>query len=117
MVQVYGIANCDTVKKAITWLKENNISFAFHDFKREGITTIKLKEWLQIASLDQVLNKKSIAFKNLSMVEKQHTTINAEAIKLMQINTNLIKRPVIETAGIILNGFNEDEFQKILGKK
>ena len=117
MIHVYGIPNCDTVKKALTWLKENNVAFDFHDFKKEGITALKLKEWLKTAALDQVLNKKSIAFRNLTASERQQTTIKAKAIKLMQNNTNLIKRPVIETAGTILNGFNKDEFQKAFGKK
>ena len=54
MVQVYGIPNCDTVKKAISWLKQNNIAFEFHDFKKEGITVLKLKEWLKTASVDKV---------------------------------------------------------------
>lgn len=110
MVKVYGIPNCDTVKKALSWLKNNNIPFEFHDFKKEGITTAKLKEWLKASSLDQVLNKKSIAFRNLSDEDKQHTTVKIEAIKLMQINANLIKRPVIETAGTILNGFIEADY-------
>ncbi len=117
MVQVYGIPNCDTVKKAMGWLKENNIAFAFHDFKKEGITALKLKEWLKTVPLDQVLNKKSIAYKNLTGDEKQRIMIKAEAIKLMQINTNLIKRPVIETAGTILNGFNEATYILAFSKK
>ena len=117
MVQVYGIPNCDTVKKATAWLKQNNIAFEFNDFKKEGITALKLKEWLKTTSLAEVLNKKSIAFKNLTENEKQQTIVKTEAIKLMQTNTNLIKRPVVVTAGAILNGFNEAAYSTAFLKK
>ena len=117
MIQLYGIPNCDTVKKAMAWLKENDVAFEFHDFKKEGITTDRLKEWLKASSLEKVINKKSIAFKNLSLEEKLMTAKKSDAIKLMQLNTNLIKRPVVEIAGTILNGFQQDEFQKAFGKK
>ena len=116
MMQVYGIPNCDTVKKALVWLKENNITYDFHNFKQEGITNIKIKEWLKTMPLEQLLNKKSIAFRNLTEEEKKRTTIKTEAIKLMQGNTNLIKRPVLEIAGTILCGFNEATYKTILGK-
>ena len=117
MVKVYGIPNCDTVKKALAWLKENDIAYEFHNFKKEGITVEKLKEWLNVTSLEKILNKKSVAFKTLSTEDKFKTANQTDAIKLMQTNNNLIKRPVTEIAGTILNGFQEDEFQKAFGKK
>ena len=117
MIQVYGIPNCDTVKKALVWLKQNDVAFEFHDFKKEGITAEKLKEWLKVCSLDKILNNKSVAFKNLSVEEQLKTAKKSDAVKLMHSNTNLIKRPVLEIAGTILNGFHEDEFQKAFGKK
>ena len=116
-IQVYGITNCDTVKKTLTWLKENEISFEFHNFKKEGITADKLKEWLKTSSLEKILNKKSIAFKNLSAEEQLMIANKNDAIRLMQTNTNLIKRPVLEIAGTVLNGFQEDELKKAFGKK
>ena len=112
MTQVYGIPNCDTVKKALAWLKENDIEFEFHNFKKEGITSAKIKEWLKTTSLEKMLNKKSTAFKNLSEEDKKSTSIKDAAIKLMEGNTNLIKRPVMEINGTILNGFIADEFKK-----
>ena len=117
MIQVYGIPNCDTVKKALAWLKQNDLAFEFHNFKKEGVTANKLKAWLQLSSLEKVLNKKSIAFRTLSTEEQLMATKNSEAIKLMQSNTNLIKRPVVEIAGTILNGFYEDDYQKAFSKK
>ena len=53
MVQVYGIPNCDTVKKALAWLKENDVAFEFHDFKKEGVSENKLKEWLDASSIEK----------------------------------------------------------------
>ncbi len=117
MVKVYGIPNCDTVKKALSWLKENKVIFEFHDFKKEGISTAKIKEWIEASSLKKVLNKKSTAFRNLSSDDQQKTLVKSAAIKLMQAHTNLIKRPVAEIAGIVLHGFNESEFINALGKK
>ena len=116
MVNVYGIPNCDTVKKALSWLKENNIAFEFHDFKKEGISANKIKEWVNASTLEKVLNKKSIAFRGLSAEDQQKTSHKVEAIKLMEANTNLIKRPVVEIAGIILHGFNESAFTNAFGK-
>ena len=116
MVHVYGIPNCDTVKKSLSWLSDNEIEFEFHDFKKEAITTEKIKEWLMASSLEKVLNKKSIAFRNLSAEDQQKTALKSDAIKLMQANTNLIKRPVVEIAGTVLHGFNIEEYKKAFEK-
>ncbi len=116
MIPIYGIPNCDTVKKTLTWFKENNIEVVFHDFKKEGVSAIKLKEWLNVTPLEKLLNKKSTAFKNLSDEDKKRTETKDAAIKLMQANTNLIKRPVIEIDGTILNGFTEDDIKNVLVK-
>lgn len=67
MVEVYGIPNCDTVKKALAWLKENNIEYVFHDFKKEGVSKEKLKQWLSIIPLEKLTNKKSIAWKSFTV--------------------------------------------------
>lgn len=117
MVHVYGIPNCSSVKNALTWLKENNVAFEFHDFKKEGITAVKLREWLKTSLLETILNKKSIAYKNLPAFEQQKTAQKNEAIKLMQTYTNLIKRPVVEIDGTFLHGFNKEEFKIAFGKK
>jgi arsenate reductase len=117
MVHVYGIPNCGSVKNALTWLKENDVAFEFHDFKKEGITTLKLREWLKTSFPEKILNKKSIAYKNLPAFEQQKTTHKNEAIKLMQTYTNLIKRPVLEIDGIVLHGFNKEEYKIAFGKK
>ena len=116
MVKVYGLPNCDTVKKSISWLKENHISFKFHDFKKEEVPTDKLQDWVTASSIEKVLNKKSTAFRNLSTEEQEKTSLVKEAILLMQANPNLIKRPVVEIAGTVLHGFSVEEYKKAFDK-
>ncbi len=66
MLQVYGIKNCNTVKKALTWLEDNNIPFQFHDFKKEGVSEDKLKEWETQVDWQALVNKKGTTWKKLS---------------------------------------------------
>jgi len=117
MIQVYGIPNCDTVKKALVWLKENNIDYVFHDFKKEGVSKEKLQQWLSLISLEQLSNKKSTAWKQFTIAEQQQAGSVTGSIALMQLNTNFIKRPVLEIAGTILCGFNEESYKVTFGKK
>ena len=112
MVNIYGIKNCDTVKKALCWLKENDVYFEFHDFKKEGITKEKLKEWGNAEQGEILFNKKGTTWKKLSEEEQQRANTKTGAIQLMQENTSLIKRPVAEITGTILIGFNEDAYTK-----
>lgn len=112
MVTLYGIPNCDTVKKAMTWLKENSVTFQFHDFKKEGIRKEKIKEWIAEIPVDKLLNKKSTVWRALSEADQNLAESNAGALQLMAAHTNLIKRPVAEISGTILSGFSEDAYIK-----
>jgi arsenate reductase len=111
---VYGIPNCDTVKKATVWLKENKIDYEFHDYKKAGITKTKLADWCKIVGWEVLLNKKSSTWKKLSLEEQQSATNQTAAIKIMFENNSIIKRPVIEFGNTILVGFNEGDYQKKL---
>lgn len=93
---VYGIANCDTIKKTLDWYKKNNISVEFHDYKKVGITQIKLEEWCKQVGWQALLNKKSTTWRALPDDVKEKTIDEAAAIGTMRANTSLIKRPVIE---------------------
>lgn len=107
-MKAYGIPNCNTVKKSLTWLKDNNIDVEFHDFKKKGITEEKLNEWCDKFGWEAVLNKKGTTWRNLSGEEQQSVRDQASAVKLLLNNTSAIKRPVIEKSGIpILLGFDE----------
>lgn len=109
---VYGIPNCDTVKKSLTWLKAHNIDFEFHNFKTEGITPKKLKEWDKKAGYEKFMNKKSTTWKDLDEDVKESVVSTAQALPLMQEKTSMIKRPVIEDGGFLFFGFDEEAYKK-----
>lgn len=110
-MHVYGIKNCNTVKKALTWLEENNIPYTFHDFKKEGISLDKLNGWEQQIGWEPLVNKRGTTWRQLSP-EVQRAVVDAtSANALMQEKTSVIKRPVIESpAGVIL-GFDATEYE------
>jgi Spx/MgsR family transcriptional regulator len=109
-ITVYGIPNCDSIKKAFDWFKSNSIEVKFHDYKKEGIKKQKLAEWCKIVGWEILLNKKSTTWRGLSKEQQNNITDKTTAIQLMQQNTSLIKRPVIEVGEQLLVGFNETIF-------
>lgn len=111
---VYGIPHCDTIKKAIIWLKKNNITFEFHNYKTEGISKKKLKEWCNYFGWENVLNKNSSTFKELDVEEQQAIINEAAAINLMMDKTSSIKRPIVEFDGKYLIRFKEEEYKQQL---
>lgn len=113
MPDVYGINNCDTVKKTITWLKKQKIAYTFHDFKSEGVSAKKLEEWINKAGLEIVLNKKSTTWRSLPFDIQNKMTNKREAIKNMQTHTSIIKRPVVEMGDHLVFGFDETAFINI----
>ena len=110
----YGIPNCDTVKKARTWLDGRGIGYVFHDYKREGADADRLAAWSDAAGWETLLNRRGTTFRALSDGDKAGID-RAKAIRLMQANPSLIKRPVVEHAGGVLVGFNPAEWQRALG--
>ncbi|AIM36604.1 ArsC family transcriptional regulator [Sphingobacterium sp. ML3W] len=114
MLHVYGIKNCNTVKKAITWLADNQLDYTFHDYKKEGISEAKLIEWEKEISWEKLLNKKGTTWKKLD-ADEQAAVIDAKsANSVLAKNTSMIKRPVIEGGQQILVGFDEIEYASIL---
>jgi arsenate reductase len=115
MMIVYGIPNCDTIKKTKDWLEQNKIKFEFHDYKKSGISKTKLETWSKQVGWEALLNKKSSTWRGLSSTEQGKITGQIAAIKLMTENTSIIKRPVIELAnGTVIVGFDEKNFNKQL---
>ncbi|MBK0378111.1 Spx/MgsR family RNA polymerase-binding regulatory protein [Mucilaginibacter segetis] len=108
---VYGITNCNTVKKALDWLKENNVQYEFHDFKKLGISSEKLEEWDKKAGYEKFLNKQGLTWKQLDATLKESIKTNKDALQLLQQKTSMIKRPVIEHNGKLLFGFNEETYK------
>lgn len=112
MLTLYGIKNCDTVKKACRWLEEHNIAYQFHDFRQDGIDKKQLSHWVETLGWEAVVNKRSTTWRNLSDKDKAISN-NTQAITLLSNNPTLIKRPVVENKKILLVGFKETEFQKL----
>ncbi|RZK41345.1 MAG: Spx/MgsR family RNA polymerase-binding regulatory protein [Pedobacter sp.] len=109
---VYGIPNCNTIKKAIDWLKAKEISFDFHDFKKKGITEEKLNEWFSVFGWEKVINKNGLTFKKLSADERLLINSPERAVEYLIANTSAIKRPVIEKNGLpITIGFDEKTYE------
>lgn len=112
---VYGIPNCDTVKKAMNYLKSKNINFQFHNYKTEGIKAELLKEWFALIGSEAIINKKSSTWKALPDAQKALANNQASLITLLQANTSIIKRPIIIQEGVLpLVGFNEAEYEQKL---
>lgn len=109
-MKVYGIPNCNTVKKATEWLKNSQNTFEFHDYKKKGITAEKLKEWSKQVGWEKLLNKKGTTWRTLSREEQQKVADEKSAIELMIKKPSVIKRPVIETDEKLLVGFDEEEY-------
>ena len=109
---VYGIPNCDTVKKARKWLDNHNIAYRFHDFRKDGLDPSLLKKWAGKVGWEILLNRRGTTWRKLP--EKTRETINSEnAIRIMLENPPIIKRPVLVKGQKIIVGFNEEEYNKL----
>jgi arsenate reductase (glutaredoxin) len=109
---IYGIPNCDTSKKALTWLSKNNIAFTFHDYKLQGISKEKLEEWCNQKGWELIFNKRSTTWRELPKAEQDKVINQSTAIKIMVKNTSIIKRPLVEYNNNLLVGFNEEEYKR-----
>lgn len=107
MIQVYGIKNCDTVKKALAWFKNHQIDFEFHDFKKEAVSLEKLTSWAEKLGWETLLNKRGTTWKKLVPQEQNLIDNLPSALELMQKKSSIIKRPVIEFNDSVLLGFDE----------
>jgi arsenate reductase len=105
---IYGIPNCDTMKKAFTWLEENGVAYTFHDYKAKGISAHKLEEWLKHKSPEELINTRGTTFRNLSEDDKASISDPKKAMALMMANTSMIKRPLVETGKEMLLGFDPE---------
>jgi len=112
MLTLYGIKNCDTVKKARRWLEDHGIEYQYHDFRQNGLDKKQLSDWVEQLGWEAILNKRSTTWRNLPDKDKEITT-NTRAVKLLLANPTLIKRPVTVKNKILLTGFKETEFKKL----
>lgn len=110
---VFGIPNCDTIKKTKNWLTSHGIDFDFHNYKAAGISEKKLAEWLTVYPVEKIINRAGTTWKKLSDAEKEAASTAAGAIELMTKQPSVIKRPIIEDAEgqVVAIGFSEPDFQ------
>jgi len=112
---VYAIPNCNTVKKALDWLKANKLAYEFHDYKKLGITATQLTNWSKQIGWEALINKKGATWRQLPKEIQESITTQKAAIALMIEKTSIIRRPLIEENGkIIVLGFDEAEYKKAL---
>lgn len=113
MRKLYGIKNCDTVKKARVWLEQHNVAYQFHDYKVDGISLELLNRFGENSGWEVLLNKRSTTWRELS--DAQKTDLNADsALQLLLAHPTLIKRPVLESGNTFIIGFHADEYQSTL---
>lgn len=113
MIRVYGIKNCDTVKKALRWLDSNDIGYEFIDYRVAGVTKDQVKTWASRLGWEKILNRRSTTWRKIDDSDKAALT-ESKAIALMLENPTLIKRPVIHAGRIYLLGFSHEEYKKHL---
>jgi arsenate reductase len=113
-MKVYGITNCNTVKKALDWLKAHKVAYEFHDFKKLGVSNEKLQEWNIKTGYERFMNKQGLTWKQLDPQVKESVKTSADALKLLQEKTSMIKRPVIEDGDFLFFGFDEGVYQQLV---
>ncbi|HEY2836248.1 MAG TPA: ArsC family reductase [Rhizomicrobium sp.] len=113
MIVIYGIKNCDTVKKARAWLDGRDIAYTFHDYKSEGIDRPRLAQWVKRLGWETVLNRAGTTFRKLPDADKDGLT-EKKAIALMLAQPSMIKRPVLEKGAKLLAGFKPEEYARTL---
>ena len=106
MIIVYGIPNCDTVKKARAWLAEHQQAYTFHDFKKQGVPPELLSRWVQSTSWEKLLNRKGTTWRKFDAAAQAAVVDAASAEVLMRANPSVIKRPVVDWGGDITVGFD-----------
>lgn len=113
-ITLYGIPNCDTVKKARTWLDAKGIAYTFHDYKKQGADPARIAGWIAKAGLDKVVNKAGTTWRKLD--DAQKTALGGDdAPTVLVAHTSVIKRPIVEYPGGLLVGFKEAEWVAALG--
>jgi len=113
MVRIYGISNCDTIKKTRAWLQNNEVAYEFHDYRKQGISKELITEFLKHFDFEELINRRGTTWRKLSDSQKQ--SLNKQsAIALMLEQPSIIKRPLLHNKNMWLLGFNEAELQKLV---
>jgi arsenate reductase len=113
MIRIYGIPNCDTMKKARAWLDANDLAYEFHDFKKQGLEIERLLDWVREAGWEVLLNRRGMMWRKLDQETKDNIDERI-AIQIMLDIPSIIKRPVLEVDGNLLVGFSEQRYTELL---
>lgn len=114
MITMFGIKNCDTIKKARKWLEAEGIDYQFHDYKKDGLTTDQLNVWVNDLGWEVLINKRGTTWRKLPE-EVKESIDQASAIEIMLDNTSIIKRPLlVDDANNKLLGFNAEDYQNFI---
>lgn len=116
MVTMYGIKNCDTIKKARAWLDAQGVDYRFHDYKAAGIDRARLEKWCRELGWEKLLNRAGMTFRKLPESDKNGLD-ERKAIKLMLAQPSMIRRPVLEAGGQLLAGFDVESYQRAVRGK
>ena len=110
---MYGIPNCDTIKKARKWLQENAIDYQFHDYKKQGTDSAQLQSWVEELGWEQLINKRGTTWRKLDDTVKNNMDAE-QAVKVMQDNPSIIKRPLLDTGKSKILGFDAQQYEQAL---
>jgi len=113
-MKLYGIPNCDTVRKARRWLSDNGIQPIFHDFRKDGVDENQLRAWIARVGWEALVNRRGATWRQLPDTVKRQVTDAQAAIALMRENPSVIKRPVLEADDVLQIGFDESAYQALL---
>lgn len=113
-IVVYGIRNCDTIKKSRAWLDAHGVAHGFHDYKTQGVTPEQLQRWCKALGWEKVLNRAGTTFRKLPQADRENLD-EQKAIALMLAQPSMIKRPVVETGARVHAGFSDGDFAKLFG--
>lgn len=115
MTTIFGIPNCDTMKKAFAWLDDHGVGYDFHDYKTAGIDVAKLQAWSKQVGWETLLNTHGTTWRKLSAAQQANLD-EAKALRLMSENPSLIKRPVLENGSALLVGFIPERYSEAFRK-
>lgn len=114
---LYGINNCDTVKKARQWLEANAPSYQFHDFRADGLSETKVQQWIKAVGLEALINKRSTTWKNFTESEKLEIFDDRLAPAFIIANPTIIKRPVLEAGDTTQVGFKAEQYEATFSER
>lgn len=114
MMTLYGIPNCDTVKKARKWLEQNELAYRFHNYKTAGIDSATLESWCETFGIENLLNRRGTTWRQLDEADRTGDLDLHKAIELMRTHTSLIKRPLLDTGKRKLLGFDLKQYESLL---